>query len=257
MNRQSPGISIFPQVLHKKRASSCRQLYSFSPMAKFSLIYLALLAFLFQPHTFHRASATTVQSSVVKRDILDFWASQNNLQYMANIFAQDSYSLPPGTSQAQHSTGIPFTCTVNRERHQVTRLIHPQLRLRYESVHFAARRLTFPKSVIPPGTYSPKLASADAESLNTLFIGSTGTVLNHLNTLLYGKAFFEAVNGTPQMRCHWVGDLARENDIFLSGIAAAAPSSDLSAAWAKLRTTAASGYGDFLGNVNGFSCGGL
>jgi hypothetical protein len=65
-------------------------------MARVSFIFVALLAFLLQPRMFHRASATAVSApSLGKQDILDFWATQNWLQFMANLFAQENYSHGP------------------------------------------------------------------------------------------------------------------------------------------------------------------
>ncbi|KAJ6604874.1 hypothetical protein B0H10DRAFT_1957436 [Mycena sp. CBHHK59/15] len=100
----------------------------------------------------------------------------------------------------------------------------------------------------------------DSATIQLATYSTNGAILGNLHTLLYGKAFFEAVNGSPQMRiviCHWVGDLARQNDIFLSQISLAAPSTDYSTPWTALRTSAAAGYDDFLGNLNGFRCNGL
>ncbi|KAJ7499975.1 hypothetical protein FB451DRAFT_1358968 [Mycena latifolia] len=160
--------------------------------------------------------------SLGRRDIFSFYATQNWLQFMANTFGQDSFSTPDGVAKLQIIANHIKNCS--------------------DAFDSATIQLA---SLIPAGQFSPMISPSDAAILNTTFVPSTqGTILGHLHTLLFGKAFFEAVNGSPQMRiviCHWVGDLARENDIFLSQIASAAPSSGYSSYWNQLRTSAAAG----------------
>jgi hypothetical protein len=47
--------------------------------------------------------------------MLDFWATQNWLQFMANLFAQKSYSLGPSATPQQFATElqVPWTLSSN------------------------------------------------------------------------------------------------------------------------------------------------
>ncbi|KAJ6622021.1 hypothetical protein B0H10DRAFT_2214628 [Mycena sp. CBHHK59/15] len=201
-----------------------------------TVIFVALQCTLF------RGAVASPQPPVVaqleSRDIFSFYASQNQLQNAANIFANDHFSTPDGVAQLQVIANHIKACS--------------------DLFDFATIQLA---SLIPAGEFLPRFSPADGPTLNTTFVPSTqNTILGTLNTLLFGKAFFEAVNGSPQMRivlCHWVGDLARENDAFLGLLVQAADVQPFTAYWAQLRTAAAAGYGEFLGNVNGFRCNGL
>ncbi|KAJ6622020.1 hypothetical protein B0H10DRAFT_930872 [Mycena sp. CBHHK59/15] len=210
-------------------------------MAKslFLAFFYAVVLTVLRPNIFYALAAVpAAESGLERRDILSFWATQNWLQYMANTFAQNTFGTNSGVPQLQVIANHIKNCS--------------------DAFDSATIQLA---TLIPAGQFSPKFSAGDASSLNTLFVPSTqGAILGNLHTLLYGKAFFEAVNGSPQMRiviCHWVGDLARQNDIFLSQISLAAPSTDYSTPWTALRTSAAAGYDDFLGNLNGFRCNGL
>ncbi|KAJ7277502.1 hypothetical protein C8J57DRAFT_1309423 [Mycena rebaudengoi] len=169
---------------------------------------------------------------IERRDILDFWATQNWLQFMANTFAQDNFAVSDGL---------------------------PRIQL-FPISHALFTATTRTQSVGPANSFTPKFSVEDATTINTLFISSTSTILSHLHSLLFSKAFFSTVNNNGPMRivmCHWVNELARQNDAFLSLLTLAAPSADFSTPWTQIQTNAAAGYSDFLGNLNGLRCGGL
>ncbi|KAJ7499976.1 hypothetical protein FB451DRAFT_1549444 [Mycena latifolia] len=173
-----------------------------------------------------------------RRDKFSFYATQNWLQFQANLFADETFSNSDGVAKLQEIANHIKNCS--------------------DAFDSATIELA---SLIPPGQLHPVLAPADGPSLNTTFVPSTQhAILSTLNTLLFSKAFFGAVNGNPQMRivfCHWTGDLAYQNNIFLGFLAASAPSADFAASWTQQQNVAAAGYAEFLGNVNGFRCNGL
>ncbi|KAJ7806084.1 hypothetical protein B0H14DRAFT_2610703 [Mycena olivaceomarginata] len=107
-------------------------------MAKISFIFGALLAFLLQPRMFHH--------------MLDFWATQNWLQFMANLFAQESYSLGPSATLQQFTTEL--------------QVIANHVKNCSDAFNFSIITLA---SVIPSGQFSPKLTADDPATLNTLF----------------------------------------------------------------------------------------
>ncbi|KAJ7469857.1 hypothetical protein B0H11DRAFT_1392094 [Mycena galericulata] len=157
---------------------------------------------------------------------------------MANIFANDTYAASDGVPKLQGIANHIKNCS--------------------DAFDSATIQLA---SIIQPGQFRPMLTSTDAATLNSTFVPSTqAKILRNLNTFLDSESFYEAVNNNPQMRivmCHWVGDLARQNDIFLGLIVDAAPSPDFSSFWTHLQSVAASGYQEFLQSSDGFQCGNL
>ncbi|KAJ7062725.1 hypothetical protein C8F01DRAFT_103329 [Mycena amicta] len=209
-------------------------------MVKATLI-LSLLSAFFLPRSFGTPVAG-VEHTYEKRDILAFYATQNWLQFMANLFAQNAfYSVGQGVPQLQNIANHLKNCSDA-----------------FDSANIAIA------SMVPPGQFSPVFDPADIVTTDERFVPSTqNTIITSLSTLLSGKAFFEAVKASGQMQrvlCHWVGDLARENDIFLNAMIQAASSSHnttISAGWNQSRTFSAANYNEFLSPLTGFGCAGL
>ncbi|CAK5271626.1 unnamed protein product [Mycena citricolor] len=184
------------------------------------------------------AAAAAISAQNTIQGLLDFYATQNNLQYMANLFAAVNYGFYPQANLPQLQS------------------IANHIKNCSDAFDLATIAVT---ELIPQGAYFPLIDASEQDTINQRFVPSTqGTITSHLHTLLYEKAFYEDVQANPAMKiklCHWVGDLAYQNAIFLGIMARAAPTYTTS--WTNLRTAAASVYNDFLGNLNGFSCGGL
>ncbi|KAJ7062718.1 hypothetical protein C8F01DRAFT_1251531 [Mycena amicta] len=196
-------------------------------MVKATLI-ISLLSAFFLPRSFGTPSpVASVEHTYEKRDILAFYATQNWLQFMANLFAQNAfYSVGQGVAQLQASsihslksqieTHLVSSCSKNIANH-----------LKNCSDAFDSANIAI-ASMVPPGQFSPVFDPADIITTDERFVPSTqNTIITSLSTLLSGKAFFEAVKASGQMQrvlCHWVGDLARENDIFLNAMIQAASS---------------------------------
>ncbi|KAJ7110906.1 hypothetical protein C8R44DRAFT_742683 [Mycena epipterygia] len=110
------------------------------------------------------------------------------------------------------------------------------------------------------GTLSGRfLSQSDAAILNAVYIPSIQTILNALNDIQAGIAFFESVNNNSLLFtifCHWVGILSQENYSFLDQLAFAAPSANYSSDWLQLQSQAASAYNIWL-TEDGFNCRGL
>ncbi|KAJ7692416.1 hypothetical protein B0H17DRAFT_1200481 [Mycena rosella] len=184
------------------------------------------------------APESAESSAIEARDIFSFYATQNELEYEANIFADETFSNSDGVAKLQVIANHIKNCS--------------------DALDSATIQLA---SLIRPGQSLPLLSPADGPELNTTFLPITQhSILSTLHTLLFNKAFFEAVNGSPQMRivlCHWTGELARQNDEFLGLLAASAPNPEFAANWKQLQTSAAIGFNEFLGDGNGFRCDGL
>ncbi|KAJ7161780.1 hypothetical protein C8R43DRAFT_1123498 [Mycena crocata] len=175
--------------------------------SSFTAFWLTLFLAILQPSVIFGVGATFVSETspgLERRDTLAFWATQNWLQFMANTFTQDGFTLSDGVPKLQVIANHVKNCSDA-----------------FDSATIAIA------SLIPGNQFSPKISADDAATLNSVFVPSTqSAILGNLHTLLFGKAFFSTVNANQQMRlilCHWVGDLARQNDIFLSQISAAAP----------------------------------
>ncbi|KAJ6538329.1 hypothetical protein DFH09DRAFT_1368964 [Mycena vulgaris] len=177
-------------------------------------------------------------SVLESRDIFSFYFTQNQLENEANIFADQTFSNSDGVAKLQVIANHIKNCS--------------------DALDSATIQLA---SLIRPGQSLPLLSPADGPELNTTFLPITQhSILSTLHTLLISKAFFEAVNGSPQMRivlCHWTGELARQNDAFLSLLVTSAPSAAFATSWTQLRNAATTGFNEFLGDLNGFRCGGL
>ncbi|KAJ7702603.1 hypothetical protein B0H14DRAFT_3527186 [Mycena olivaceomarginata] len=101
------------------------------------------------------------------------------------------------------------------------------------------------------------LSASDAARLNTTVPSIQGRILNHLDTLQAGKAFFESVNNNLlllNMYCHRIGNLSRETTFFLNIMRVGAPSTDYASSLSQLGANAAFQY-DILLTKDGFNCG--
>ncbi|KAJ7042207.1 hypothetical protein C8F04DRAFT_1077097 [Mycena alexandri] len=101
------------------------------------------------------------------------------------------------------------------------------------------------------------LSASDAARLNATVPSIQGSILNHLDSLQSGKAFFESVNNNLlllNMYCHWIGNLSRETAFFLSIMRVGAPSADYASSWSQLAANAAFQYNILL-TKDGFNCG--
>ncbi|KAJ6512905.1 hypothetical protein C8R45DRAFT_329007 [Mycena sanguinolenta] len=174
-----------------------------------------------------------------RRDETSFFAAMTTLQNAATVFSQD------------------FCCSGFTPNDTQLELIASHIKACSDAFDAALIQLA---SITPASVGAPLLTTADAATLNTTFIPSIqADILNNLNDLQEGEAFFEFVNDNTFFRvmyCHWVGTLALENKSFLGFLAISAPSSDYASFWESLLTAATSAYTIWL-TEDGFNCGGL
>ncbi|KAJ6527103.1 hypothetical protein B0H19DRAFT_1275416 [Mycena capillaripes] len=103
------------------------------------------------------------------------------------------------------------------------------------------------------------LSPSDAATLNITVPSIEGSILQRLNGLQAGKAFFEGVNNNRlllTMYCHWIADLSQQTAFFLGFLTFAAPSEDYRSSWTQVQTNAAFQYSILLSSTgDGFECG--
>ncbi|KAF7291330.1 hypothetical protein MIND_01277500 [Mycena indigotica] len=128
----------------------------------FKLILLQMLSLLPVLVSTSLAGATPVttaaQHTYAKRDILAFYATQNWLQFMANLFAQNAfYGVGDGVPQLQNIANHLKNCSDA-----------------FDSANFAIA------SMVPAGALTaPVFAAADLVSTDQLFLPSTQTTISN------------------------------------------------------------------------------
>ncbi|KAJ6490156.1 hypothetical protein DFH09DRAFT_1283797 [Mycena vulgaris] len=174
-----------------------------------------------------------------RRDSVNaFFASQITLQNAANVFAADRYSgaFPANVTELEGIAAHIKSCrdATDAAIVQLAELLPT----------FAEEVLTIPEAVLLNTTYLPSTQQA---------------ILHNLDELQSFKPFFESVNNSPLLStlfCHWVGDLARENDAFFNLLRRAAPFPVYSSYWGQLQSDADLQYQLWL-TEDGFNCNGL
>ncbi|KAK7033401.1 hypothetical protein R3P38DRAFT_2922494 [Favolaschia claudopus] len=206
------------------------------------MVRLSSTLLLFAPFGAAVADLETPSNSAAilgNRDVTTFFAAMSALQNAANVFKQD------------------FCCSGTTANVTALQIIAGHIKACSDAFDAALIELA---SINPTSLSTPPLSASNAATLNSTFVPSIQTaILNNLNTLQAGKAFFEFVNNNRLllvMYCHWVGVLAVENKSFLRQLVVSAPSSDYSSSWASLLNSATSAYTIWL-TEDGFNCGGL
>ncbi|CAK5270745.1 unnamed protein product [Mycena citricolor] len=180
----------------------------------------------------------TANAQNTKQGLLDFYATQTNLEDKANLFAAQNYGkyAQPNVTQLQNIANHIKNCS--------------------DALDLATISVT---GLIPRGLNFPLIDAPAQDTINKRFIPPTQkTITGHLRKLLKYTPFYDDVQASPAMKikiCHWVGGLAYQNLIFLGLMGQAAPI--YTDAWTQLQTEAASVYSEFLGDIDGFACDGL
>ncbi|KAJ7679077.1 hypothetical protein DFH06DRAFT_504936 [Mycena polygramma] len=208
------------------------------------LLYIPVLAAMFFRGAVADPDPQSHSAHLERRDTASFFATQVALQNAANVLAQDGGGCCLGTSPTP-----PIIAELE--------LIATHIKACSDAFDNATIQLA---SIFPGIGSSGVLSAEDAATLNTTFVPSTqAAILNTLDGLQSGKAFFEFVNNNRlllTMYCHWVHILSLENASFLGLLVLAAPSADYSSYWGSLESNAAFQYNIWL-TEDGFNCGGI
>ncbi|KAF7318430.1 hypothetical protein HMN09_00352200 [Mycena chlorophos] len=173
-------------------------------------------------------------------DILAFYATQNWLQYMINLFRNDAiYNSVDGVAQlvviSDHLKNISDA---------------------FDSASIAIGGMTI---ATPSGGFAPYFEADDLETIDEMFIPyGQSTIVQNLNDLRANLEFFDDVKANGQYAwifCHWVGDVQYQNDAFLTQmIKAAASNQTIVASWTAAKQSSDAAYQAFLGQGSGFNC---
>nr|GAT45166.1 predicted protein [Mycena chlorophos] len=171
-------------------------------------------------------------------NILAFYATQNWLQYMINLFRNDAiYNSVDGVAQlvviSDHLKNISDA---------------------FDSASIAIGGMTI---ATPSGGFAPYFESADLVSIDEIFIPyGQSTIVQNLNDLRANLEFFDDVKANGQYAwifCHWVGDVQYQNDAFLTQmIKAAASNQTIVASWTAAKQSSDAAYQAFLAYELGF-----
>ncbi|KAF7374590.1 hypothetical protein MSAN_00343600 [Mycena sanguinolenta] len=140
-----------------------------------------------------------------RRDETSFFAAMTTLQNAATVFSQD------------------FCCSGFTPNDTQLELIASHIKACSDAFDAALIQLA---SITPASVGAPLLTAADAATVNATLPSIQADILNNLNELQEGEAFFEFVNDNTFFRvmyCHWVGTLALENKSFLQFLGVSAP----------------------------------
>ncbi|KAJ7121915.1 hypothetical protein C8R46DRAFT_1254259 [Mycena filopes] len=170
-------------------------------------------------------------------DTSNFFTSQVNLQNAARVFAGDSYNtFPADPAQLGAIASHIKACSDLYDAAIISLAAISPLQIQHV----------------------PLFNDTEAQLLNTTYVPATQlAILNNLNILQAGKAFFESVNNAPLFLtsfCHGVGSLAAETRVFMNSLIVSSPVA-YQPYWAQLQSDAAFQYNIWL-TEDGFNCGG-